>query len=70
MGGSVETRRVRAASVREGRVLCHDELIRDAKGVADVVDHGGYQGAAHNAAGDGGGERDPQRRAEVTARRR
>ena len=31
-GGSVETRRVRAASVRASYSAMHDELIRDAKG--------------------------------------
>ena len=33
--------------------------------MAEVVDHGGYLGAAHDATGDEGGERDPQRRAEA-----
>ena len=37
-------------------VVCHDELVRDAKGVAEVVDHGGHQGAAHEAAGDEDGK--------------
>ena len=45
----------RESSVGARVVLCRDELIRGAEGVADVVDHGGYQGAAHNAAGDEGG---------------
>ena len=46
-------------------VLCHDELVRDAEGVTEVADHGGHQGAAHDATGDESEERDPQRRAEA-----
>ena len=44
---------------------CHDGLVRDAKGEAEVVDHGGHQGAAHDATGDEGRERNPKRRAEA-----
>ena len=35
------------------------------KGVAEVVDHGGHRGAAHDATSDACGERDPQRHAEA-----
>ena len=42
--------RKRRDEVREGGisariVFCHDELVRDAKGPAEVVDHGGHQEA-------------------------
>ena len=55
--------RKRRDEAREGGVsarvvLCHDELIRDAEGKAQVIDHGGHQGTAHDATGDEGGERD------------
>ena len=46
-------------------VFCPDGLVRDAKGVAEVADHGGHQGAAHDATGDECGERDAQRCAEA-----
>ena len=52
-------------SISAHNVFCHDELVRDAKGVAEVVNHDGHQGAAHDAAGDDCGERDAQRRAEA-----
>ena len=40
-------------------------MVRDAKGVAEVVNHGGHQGAAHGATGDECGKRDPKRRAKA-----
>ena len=46
-------------------VLGHDRLARGAKGEAEVVDHGGDQEAAHDAAGHEGGKRDPKRWAEA-----
>ena len=61
-------RREGGDKAREGNVgarvtLHHGELARGAKGKADVVDHGGDQGAAHDAAGNEGGKRSPKRRA-------
>ena len=44
-------------------VLGHDGLARSAKGEAEVVDHGGDQGAAHDAAGHEDGKHGPKRRA-------
>ena len=52
-------------SINSRVVFCHDELVRDAKNVAEVVDHGGHQGAVHDATGDESRERDAQRRAEA-----
>ena len=46
-------------------VLGHDGLARSAKGEAEVVDHGGDQGAAHDAAGHEGGKRSPECRAKA-----
>ena len=58
--------RAREGCVGERVTLGHDGLARDTKGEAEVVDHGGHQkGATHDATGDQGGERDPQRRAEA-----
>ena len=57
-------------SINSRVVFCHDGLVRDAKGVAEVVDHGGHQGAVHDATGDESRERDAQRRAEAQCRRR
>ena len=43
-------------------VLGHDGLARGVKGKAKVIDHGGDQRAAHDAAGNEGRKRGPERR--------
>ena len=48
-------------------VLGRDGLARGAKGEAEVVDHCGDQGAAHDAAGHEGGKCDSKSRAEARA---
>ena len=58
--GLGRVRRKRRDEAREScigaRVIrCHDGQVLDAKGKAEVVDHGGHQGAAHDATGDEGG---------------
>ena len=64
----VETAREGCVGARV--ILCHDGLVRDAKGEAEVVDYGGHQRAPNDATGDEGRGRNPNCHAVTQPRRK